>query len=1111
MATPTFKLTIGPAGEYYFYKKEILARIGSGKNALAYDFVYLLPVKRAVRYFHEQLVAAAPNGVLAEPPIFTFYDFLLKFYQKLPRAKKIVSQSMRLFLIEESLKSCGENLQFFSANSAKRRGLVSKVDALISELREYGYNSELLIEAADVQGDRRYQDFSLLLAAFELSLGDRLIDEAGAIQHVIERLAAQPNIWKQHFPHVKAIYLNGYGLFSQPMLRFFELLRDKVDIHIKLDYLPEYPQLFSHVDAAFESLKSLAPLVLQNDAPKPWEQKLFSRKSLPEPLDLGKKVLIQPCQSRQQEVAFIASYVKRLHLEQGIPLHDIGITFPSLERYAPLIHEIFPRYGLPETGLPYNLSTGFQLSQSPLIRSFLLLLEVPMLRFEVKKLLQLLGSPFLRPDPERKLSADVVKRIAMELRITHFVGDWQNDLEQLIAFLRQQIAVAIEDDDFDLPKLQAQLTEFETAISPLQELLTKLDELDKKQSVNDFRNHFLGLLEKLGFLGWYKSANPHLSTTEQEKEFRAFNRFIKLLDQFSWIVTNLHGQQPLSLREFHGYLSLLVSQATYNLREWSNFGLQIMPRLEILAVEPRVLIFGGMVEGDFPRPFTKDVFFSDDERDAMGLAATEDLLAQDRYLFYQVLSSGVSQLVFTYPRFQKEAALVPSNFLDVLRDQTTAHWRKHLPSPQLLQNQQDLPEQVAMAMPEGVRKSDQLKLKRWLQLNVGDPEKMEMAQLWAQKVRTEHRKRGGDFTAHEGILTDFPAIVAQLQHTFGEKPFSITRLETFAFCPIKFYLRYVLRLEEEQEVETGMTPLERGEFVHRTLFRFYVELRNQKRDRTPWLGLNLLRKIAEQEFDKMPFSGLLFELEREKYFGSERHAGLWEIFLREEEKQIEASGFFPKYFEVAFGKAGRKAEQDPLLPPIPAIELQKNGESIKLTGKVDRIDLNDDDEALLLDYKTGNISASAMAAAQGIDLQLPVYALLMEQLLATKHPSVAPVMTALYQVKDQQNCQRKPVLADMDANVAIAKNSRAALPNKYILDAHGNQLTFGDILIRTRDYLFDYVGQIRVGSYRHTRFPTDDGCRTYCEFRRMCRKDVRKLLDVASGQERFSESDELDK
>ena len=1095
-AEPRFELIIGPAGDYYYFKDEILERIQQG-NHLEYDFICFLPVKRAVRYFKEQLVDAAPNKVLADPPIYTFYEFMVKFYREFPEARKIIAPAMRLFLVEAALKQGVDQFRFFSGTSAKRRGLVRKIDTLLVELREYGYSAEMLQKHIE-QGDARTHDFSVCIEAFEQLLGQRLIDEAGAIQKVFDRLDDGGDTWQRRYPGVKMIYMNGYGLFSRPMLRFFECIRGVCSVKVKLDYLPEadYAQLFEHVKPAYEALEALNPHITQHQPPQEWERRLFnhhyednSREAPP----LDKDVLIQPANSRQEEVAFIASYVKRLHLSQQIPLHKIALTFPTLEDYAPLIHEIFSRYEV-----PYNLSTGFQLSQSPLVRSFLLVLEVPMLGYEVKKLLQLLSSPFFRPTEQPPVDVSVVKALARELRITHFHGKWKDAFEKHLAYLQSRVDEADLEDEYEVRQIREQIEHYRETVPLLENLLDELHQLEQRHSVTKFREQFLKLLESCGFLDWYKQNNKELSPLEEEREYRAFNRFIKLLDQFSWIVTNLHGEQKLTLKEFQQYLGLLLSQATYNLREWSDYGVQIMPRLEVLSTLPEVLIFGGMIEGDFPRPFTRDVFFSDQEREALGLTATEDLLAQDRYLFYQILSTPVQKLIFTYPRFQKEAPRVPSNFLNVLADQLPVNWRSQVPSALFLQDQQSLLERVALRIPAGIRPADLAALRKWLELTVARPDRSDMLSFWLQRMHSGYAKRQRErFSEYEGMLQAYPEIVKRLQQRFGESVFSITRLETFAFCPIQFFFRYIAGLEEAEEVEPGLTALERGLMVHNTLFRFYQQLREQNALMRPWEHLELLREIAREELAALPFSGMLFELEQEKYLGNEYSPGLWETFLKAEAEAIGQLGFYPAYFEVAFGRAGRKSERDPASSPEPVL-LERDGERLKLIGKVDRIDLNPAGQAILLDYKTGSAASHPREVLAGLSLQLPVYAMVLPQILARARPGqppLDPVMTAIYQVKDEENCQRIPEIYDREAGLNFERHGTAALPNHRVLDESGAQVSFAEMLERVEGYLFDYVERIRSGQFRHTRYPEESACESYCEFRRICRKDVGKLIE----------------
>ncbi|RMF56051.1 MAG: hypothetical protein D6748_14320 [Calditrichaeota bacterium] len=1072
---------IGPAGDYYFFKQEIYQHL-KNRSGLEYDFIYFLPVKRAVRYFKEQLVDEFSQQATPEPPIYTFYDFILELYQHLPGAKKIVSSTMRLFLVEELLKKNAHRLKFFTSTSANRKGLVRKVDSLLTEFREYGYHPDELKQALEGEDDRRISDFAFLLEAYESLLGDQIIDEAGAIQSVVTRI--NDAFWEEHFSSVTTIYLNGYGLFTRPMFRFFERVRHLCHLKIKLDYVPENPQLFEHVQPALEELKKLQPVIVQKEKGGVLELSLFNTNRGGIAREKPKlEALIQATQNRAQEIAFIANYIKRIHHFYQIPLHKIGITFPTLEEYAPLIHEVFPRYGI-----PYNLSTGFQLSQSPLIRSFLLILEVPSLGYEVKKVEQLIASPFFRlSDGEGHID---ITFLARELRLTYFHGNWQEDVQKRIDYLKDQQKHLYTDEELEKEQIEEQIELLENTTAVLSDILSTLHRLQKKQPVHEFRKCYLEVLQKFGFLDWYKYENQYTTPAEKEQEYRAFNRFIKLLDQFSWIVSNLHQDEPLDLKEFYQYLVLLVSQATYNVREWPRHGVQIMPRLEILAVEPEVLFFGGLQEGAFPRPYTRDIFFHDDEREEMGLVATEDLLAQDRFIFYQLLTSSANKTIFTYHCFEKEATRVPSNFLRVLAEEFQLRWRNVFPSERFLENSSQLLQQVAERITDQELPIPYHRFNLWLQLQKMFPG--ERLLMWVQKLNhlLEIQQKDG-FGVYEGNLITEREIVEILTNRFQHRAFSITRLETYAACPIKFYFKYLLGLEEKEEIQAGLTALERGQLVHRTLFRFYRTLRDKKMEREPWKHEDLLFQIAHEEFERLPFQGIFFELEKERYFGTAHSVGLWKKFLWEEEQYITQTQFYPAYFELAFGRAGVKKEQDPASRQKPIV-LEEDGRKVRIIGKIDRIDVNEMGQAILLDYKTGSYFSRVQEICEGTSLQLPIYAAVLQDLLPEQ--TLQPVLAAIYQLKDIENCTRIAILYDKESQLSLnSANSSASLPNNRVVDENGEPLTFQDILERSKHFIFQYVESIQHGIFRHTRFPEKTFCGEYCEFRRMCRKDVAKI------------------
>ena len=1004
-----FEVLLGPPGNYYYFEQEISERIAKTTSA-EHNFIYLLPVKRATRHFKELLVRQSPHQAISEPPVFTFYEFILRLYAEFSQAKKLISPSMSLFLVEEALKRNEKDLRFFRHNSAVRRGLVRKVNELITELREYGYSSDRLLEKKqigpeDEQQDIRIHDFSRLILTFQDLLGKDLIDESAALHDFFQFV--DKNWWQSRFPQVDTIYMSGYGLFTQPMETFFQVFSEFCTIKIKLDYIEEtieneFP-VIEHTARAYQFLQNSAPSVSSAGKAGPIEKLLFRHDAeISQPVPPGKDILIQPAMRRSEEIAFIAAYVKRLHLHKKIPLHKIGITFPSLEQYAPLIHQIFPRYGI-----PYNISTGYNLDQSPLIRALMLVLEIPLLGFPVKKLQQLLSSPFLNANSltsggHALPSETELKHFANQIRVTHFSGNWQTAFLNHCSYLENAPVRAQEEPEIS-QRLESQLLKIQAVGEGTQILIDAFQKLTEPGSASDFRQRYLTILSELGMLDWYKTPNREMSPRDIEQEYRAFNRFIKLIDQFSWTLNALPSSSDQNLEQFYQYLALLVTQATYNLREWPHFGLQIMPRLEIQSIEPEVLIFGGMLEGQFPRPFTNDIFFHDDEREKLGLLATEDLLDQDRYLFYQLLRSPTNRLVFTFPKFEKDNATIPSNFLNSLAERFQVRWRRNTPSANFIRTDQSLLEKVSGSILSGITPDDVIRIRDWKSLLVHDKKSRQRAKLWTHRVAQNHLKRySTSFGIYEGNMCGHTSPLQKLRQEFSGAPFSVTRLESFAFCPIQFFFRYILHLQEEEESSEGMTALERGQVVHNTLFRFYRHLKQNGEEGHPASHIESLLSIAREEFEQLPFEGLFFDMELERYLGTDNSTGLFQLFVIKDQQAIDQLGTRPAFFELSFGQTGRKADQDPDSLETP-IEFQHQGISVSLTGKIDRIDIDQNHHAVLIDYKTGAIgSGLPLLVSKGLSLQLPLYALAIEKMSTLKagFPKLSPAILSLFQVRD---------------------------------------------------------------------------------------------------------------
>ncbi|MEW4567756.1 PD-(D/E)XK nuclease family protein [Tautonia sp. JC769] len=232
----------------------------------------------------------------------------------------------------------------------------------------------------------------------------------------------------------------------------------------------------------------------------------------------------------------------------------------------------------------------------------------------------------------------------------------------------------------------------------------------------------------------------------------------------------------------------------------------------------------------------------------------------------------------------------------------------------------------------------------------------------------------------EGMLRD-PRIIDRLASEFGPSyTFSASQLESLAFCPFQFYLRYVLRLdpiEERDELEEDRTA--GGSLMHAVLESLHLGLR----DEPPPGGISLDEAITDR-IER----AVRDELEREarpssdvgrglRAIEAERMARIGKTYADQFRNYAESLGrdLAPEYFEFSFGDEEHRDG--------PALVLGEGDEQVRLQGMIDRIDLTRHPSGLLfrvIDYKTGSVP-SRTKLEEGLALQLPLYAMAVERAL----------------------------------------------------------------------------------------------------------------------------------
>lgn len=181
--------------------------------------------------------------------------------------------------------------------------------------------------------------------------------------------------------------------------------------------------------------------------------------------------------------------------------------------------------------------------------------------------------------------------------------------------------------------------------------------------------------------------------------------------------------------------------------------------------------------------------------------------------------------------------------------------------------------------------------------------------------------------------------------TYFQRGFSPSALNKFLKCPLDFYVRYVLKYSDDEDVEEGVESSTFGDVVHKTLEELYQ----------PFAGE--VQPVKEEDIQQML---VIFEKEVEKQFRQKYQTSV-EIFdsgamyfaLLAAKKQVR------RYLEFEKKLLVENPDKQLFILALEAdlnktIEIRHNGvpQVITISGKIDRID-RFGSELRIIDYKTG--------------------------------------------------------------------------------------------------------------------------------------------------------------
>jgi RecB family exonuclease len=718
------------------------------------------------------------------------------------------------------------------------------------------------------------------------------------------------------------------------------------------------------------------------------------------------------------EAAEARAIVRRLLGEaaRGVPFEEMGVVLPRPETYAPLFTDLLAR-----VGVPHRLHPSLPLRFGRAARSLLLLFRCRGLeRPAVMEFLTFAPVPF-----EVLLGPDVAARPAIwdhTSREAGIVSGYSRFLLGLRAWAGAEREAAETERDTDRRERRLRNATDADALLRLVEILNlTLDSLAGEAPWSEWverlrivveqwlapesdRERVLEVIADLGGLGSIATRAPW-SEVEQVIEAR-----------FEW--------ERLPLDSVEG-------------------GAIHVGAFDAMAGLPfRVVAIPGLVEGGYPGVFRPDPFLLDSEREALrlpeggslsasegsvvearsappvrgavsrkpsqlalfsspspasdpaaaepspvsssppapgALPTSQDRLVEARRLFHRAVSQATERLILSYPRVDARSGRerLPSLFFAAAAATLAGRPVAGAELDQLVVEDDPLELPLENAVDAGER--DRFRVRRddaaATAIAAGSP--------FFQKSRLASQARwSGRLTRYDGMVLDEGGELAEkLDPLLARHPVSASRLAIYARCGFQYLLQHVLRLQPapEPEERRRIDPLERGDLFHRVAERYLRERRDRgelpvtedapRRER--------LREMAEEALQGLvagspPRFTMLWEREKRRF-----HETMQTWLTNEAAGATKAA---PAHFELSFGLGMAPDAAEPHDPDPLEIDLG-DGRSLRVSGRIDRIDRRLEGGLVLRDYKTGRAPKDDGGLFRGgRQLQIPFYVLAAEKL-----------------------------------------------------------------------------------------------------------------------------------
>ncbi len=686
----------------------------------------------------------------------------------------------------------------------------------------------------------------------------------------------------------------------------------------------------------------------------------------PTPVSIERTTVLSASDGDEEVRAAVRAVVDAVRA--GTRLDRIAVLHASPDPYARLAHE-----QLRAAGIATNGAAVVPLAARVAGRTLLDLLGLPAGGYRRQDVFAWLASaPILHHG--RLAPATGWERLSRDAAVVAGRDDWDVRLTQLAAQSDERAAEVTLDADEPEWRVGRLLAEAKRARELRGFVLEVIDDLGGAAARPRRWSEHAAWAQR--WLSRLLGGTSRWERWDDPAERKAAERVAEALHRLG----ALDAVEPaVSLDVFHRTLELELEQ---DLGRVGRFGEGVLVgSVEMgIALDLDLVVILGLAEGSFPASVRDDSLLPDHER-----ARTDDELAlrsaRVERQHHQLLAAlaGAHRQLLCVPRgdLRRSVERVPSRWvLDLcthLAGTGVRWWARHLHDAQVPWVRHVASFDAGLRHLDVPATGQEHRLRALLaaggDLTATDDDG---TTLGAELIGA---RRSASFTRFDGNLTGLPV------PSPVERVTSPTRLERWADCPHRHLVEDLLRAAPVENPEDNLmiTPLDKGSLVHTVLEEFLLEVLDRPLAERPLPGrpwtqhdLSRLLQIGSDLCDQYEAHGLVG---RRIFWTRDRRRLLNDLaaaLARDSEHRAEV-GTAPLFAELGFGFIDES---------IDAVEVALlDGRTLRVRGRIDRVDLAADGTLHVIDYKTGSYYQGYKDLLKGdpvgggTKLQLPLYGL----------------------------------------------------------------------------------------------------------------------------------------